>query len=272
MAYTIFTVMRFYSYFLTVSAFLFISMLSACDSNGKQALQHELAALRSDIAILQQQVQSLKSDFSTLKLSSEADDSSNAPIFPLSWIPDGSHLDDAFLGPKEAPLIVMGFNDYQCAPCRQFARDTLPHLKQSFIEKKELRFIIRDFPLSKHPQAVPAATFAHCAGEQGLYWEAFELLFAHAALLEEGRFSDLSEKIGQAKQDKLKDCLESGRYKKEINDDIREGKSLGIKGAPGFFVGRALGDGSYKGVFVRGAQPYAVFEQELEKLLDSGRS
>ena len=39
---------------------------------------------------------------------------------------------------------------------------------------EKLRFIYRDFPLRSNAHAPDAAKLAHCAGEQGEYWQMFD--------------------------------------------------------------------------------------------------
>ena len=42
-----------------------------------------------------------------------------------------------------------------------------------------IRFVYRNFPLSSHPNARPAAEAAACAGEQGKFWPYHDWLFDH---------------------------------------------------------------------------------------------
>ena len=56
----------------------------------------------------------------------------------------------------------------------------------------KVRIAYRDFPLSFHPNAKPAAVAARCAGAQGKFWEMHDALFAqqraiHARLSEAPR-------------------------------------------------------------------------------------
>jgi protein-disulfide isomerase len=75
------------------------------------------------------------------------------------------------LGRSDAPLTLLEFTDYQCPYCRKFQAETWPLLKKNYIDTGKLRFIVRDLPLSFHSSARPAAEAAHCAAEQGKFWE-----------------------------------------------------------------------------------------------------
>ena len=75
--------------------------------------------------------------------------------------------------------------------------------------RDKVRLVYRDYPLPNHENAPKAAEAAHCAGEQGKYWEMHAKLFANQRALEvpalKGYAKDL--KLDQAKFDK---CLDSG--------------------------------------------------------------
>ena len=57
-------------------------------------------------------------------------------------------------------------------------------------------------------------------------------------------------------------CVSAGKYKSQIDDDIRDGTRLGVSGTPAFFI---------NGVFVNGAVPAAAFKVVNEKLAGQAR-
>ena len=199
---------------------------------------------------------------SLYKLSGKSD-----AISPAIFNSAGNELNDPFLGPAEAEVILMAFINYQCKPCRQFKQHVFPEIKKDFIDTDKVKYILRDFPLSTNPQSSAAANLAHCAGEQGAYWEMHDILFEEATLLDEAKLDDVKGLLGNVDQEKLSLCAKSTRYKKELEDDIADATALGAKGVPAFFIGSKQADGSYGGVFVRGAQPYPVLKAEIEQQL-----
>ena len=69
--------------------------------------------------------------------------------------------------------------------------------------------------------------------------------------------------IGYARALKLDDkqfetCLNSGRFKPQIEQDVRIGNAAGVVSTPAFFI---------DGDFVNGAQPAATFEKIIEEKL-----
>ncbi len=188
-------------------------------------------------------------------------------VFDTTFTLNGSERDDPFLGGKDSAVVIIAFSEYQCKPCREFFETTFAKLQSNFISSGKIKLIFRDFPLDSHNQSEQAATLANCAGEQGRYWEMHKLLFENQTLVDRGEFSSLQTQISGLNVAKIKECVESNRYRKEIAEDQQDGKRIGIKGAPGFFIGKKNDRGDYKGVIIRGAQPYAVFEAQIERLL-----
>ena len=82
------------------------------------------------------------------------------------------------LGEADAPVTIVEFTDYQCPFCEQFFTQTLAQLRKDYVETGKVKYIIKDFPLTQiHPQAMPAAQAAECAGAQEKYWEMHDKLF-----------------------------------------------------------------------------------------------
>ncbi len=237
-------------------------------------LHTEINNIHSEINALKDQVEDLpamREELSALRAVLAKGNSQNPPISNVSFSPDGSHRDDPFLGAKDGAVIIMAFIDYQCGPCRKFYQESFPQLKADFIDNQKATFILRDFPLPSNENSLIAANFAHCAGEQGVYGAAFQLLFEEPAAVDSGDFATLTEKLAEKQsglnKDRLRSCYTGHKYDKESQADSNEGRQLGAKGAPGFFVGRVGENSSYTGVFIRGAQPYAVIKSEILKAL-----
>ncbi len=89
-----------------------------------------------------------------------------------------SEDDDPMLGDPGAPVTIIEFSDFQCPFCQKFHSETFPQIKKTYIDTGKVRFVYRDFPLSFHPGAQPAAEAAECAHAQGKFWEMHEALFS----------------------------------------------------------------------------------------------
>lgn len=88
-----------------------------------------------------------------------------------------SNDDDPVLGDANAAVTMVEFSDYECPFCKRFYDDTLAQIKSTYIDTGKLKLVYRDYPLSFHPGAEPAAQAANCAGEQGKYWEMHDKIF-----------------------------------------------------------------------------------------------
>ena len=76
-------------------------------------------------------------------------------------------------------MTLVEFSDYQCPYCRQ-AHATVTQVEKKYAGK--VRLVMKQFPLSFHPQARPAALAAIAAGRQGKYWEMHDRLFSSPQL------------------------------------------------------------------------------------------
>jgi protein-disulfide isomerase len=154
-------------------------------------------------------------------------------------------------GPAAAPVTIVEFSDFECPYCSR-AEETVSEVMRVYGDK--IRLVYRDLPLPNHKNAPKAAEAAHCAGEQGKYWEMHAKLFANQRALEvpalKGYAKDL--KLDQAKFDK---CLDSGATAAIVEENRKVGNEAGVNGTPAFFV---------NGVLISGAQPFDAFKEIID--------
>jgi len=162
-------------------------------------------------------------------------------------------------GPASAPVTIVEFADYQCPFCKQ-SEAVLDQLSAKYGDR--LSFVLKDFPLPNiHPQAQAAAEAAHCAGEQGKYWQYHDALYAAPALIPEA-YPEMAEQL-QLDVPAFRACTASGKYKALVENNATEGQQLGVNSTPSFFV---------NGIAVTGAQPITAFETVINAELDRGTS
>lgn len=83
--------------------------------------------------------------------------------------------DAATKGPKNAPVTIVEFSDFQCPYCER-AFPTINQVMKEYDGKVQLVF--KHFPLiSIHPRAQKTAEASLCAGDQGKFWEFHDALF-----------------------------------------------------------------------------------------------
>jgi protein-disulfide isomerase len=155
-------------------------------------------------------------------------------------------------GPKDAPVTIVEFSDFQCPFCKT-ANATVKQVLDKYPGK--VRLVFRDYPLvSIHPQAPKAHEAARCAADQGKFWEYHDLLFERSPRMAP---ADLKQYAQDLKLDpaKFAQCLDGGKYAAEVDKDVQEGADLGITGTPSFFV---------NGRQIVGAQPMAAFQKLID--------
>jgi protein-disulfide isomerase len=174
--------------------------------------------------------------------------------------------ESTILGAADAPVTVVEFTDYQCPFCKRFIQSTFPLLKRDFIDTGKVRWIVRDLPLGFHPNANKAAQAAHCAGEQGKFWEMRDTLFRNNANLGIERLPGYAREIG-LDVDAFDACLSSDRHQAQITEDSQEANRIRVTGTPSFVIGKTAGD-TVSGQLIIGAQAQAVFTTAIQRLLE----
>jgi protein-disulfide isomerase len=152
------------------------------------------------------------------------------------------------IGSDSAPVEVVEYSDFECPFCARFANLQMPAIRRQLIETGLVRWRFRDNPLAIHAYSRLAAHAAHCAGEQGRFWEMHDALFAgHSAWAQTGRnptrlFNAKAEQAG-LEMGPYQACMESNRYAGRIEASRQEGEARGVGGTPTFFVNGARFDG-----------------------------
>ncbi|MCR4335765.1 MAG: DsbA family protein [archaeon] len=178
------------------------------------------------------------------------------PTVPSEPVIDMEALidDDAMEGNPDAPVTIVEFSDFQCPFCESFYTNTLGKLRENYIDTGKVRVIFRDFPLSFHPNALPAAEATECANEQGKFWEMHDKIFENQDAMSTASYKQWAADLG-LNTEQFNTCYDSSKYQSEIQADFADGQAAGVSGTPTFFI---------NGQKVVGAQPFSVFEQIIE--------
>ena len=167
------------------------------------------------------------------------------------------------LGATDAPLTIVEFTDFECPYCRQFFNRTFTDVKRNLIDSHKVRYYSMDMPSPNHRNALLAAQAGRCAGEQGKYWTMHDLLQSSTVeLSKEGIMSFARE--SNVDSDLLRQCIEAGRHKDAILNDMKSARAKGIQGTPSFVIGKSTIAG-VEGEVVVGAVPYGIIEKKLKQ-------
>jgi protein-disulfide isomerase len=169
------------------------------------------------------------------------------------------------IGRADAPVTLVEFADYQCPFCKKFHTDAYAELKKNYIDTGKVRFVSRDLPLEFHPFALKAAEAARCAGDQNKYWELRDALYTNAAPPNDDVIKKAAESLSLDAKD-FQACLDSDKYKVDVQKDASEAAKLQISGTPTFVLARSAKD-KLDGVRIVGAQPFSAFQAAIDGLL-----
>ena len=157
-------------------------------------------------------------------------------------------------GPKEAPVTIVEFTDYQCPYCHS-AQSTIDQVMSRY--EGQVRLVHLDFPLDFHSEAIPAARAARCAGEQGKFWE-----YHHSLMTQKGTLDpeDLKQRASSLKlgERAFGSCLASKKNDEAIQAELKQGTDLGVTGTPAYFV---------NGRMLSGARPLESFTELIDSEL-----
>lgn len=161
---------------------------------------------------------------------------------------------DHIRGDKNAPITIVEYSDFQCPYCVQF-HDTMKKVMQEYEGK--VRWVYKHFPLKSHAYSNKAAQASECAAEQNKFWEYNDALFKNQADINDEIFTRLAIDLG-LNTNNFNECLNSEKYKDEVDADYKEGQSYGVSRTPGNFINSRK---------LRGAMPYEMLKSEIDKLL-----
>jgi len=137
-------------------------------------------------------------------------------------------------GKPGAPVLITMFTDFQCPYCAQFY-ESFKGVLNAYPDK--VRFMLKNFPLPFHHNAVPAAKAALAAGVQGKYFEMADLLMKNGGQAAESKLKEYAKALGLDEKTLLKNLKDKdSEFEKQIREDMDLGGRCDIRGTPTFFL------------------------------------
>jgi protein-disulfide isomerase len=160
------------------------------------------------------------------------------------------------VGPEKAPVTIVEYSDYLCPYCQK-AQTVVDEVLAK--NQGKVRFVHRDFLLGR-PRSMPVARAAHCAADQGKFWE-----YRNGLLESPGDWSDqyLLSRAAPIGLDRtsFQACLTSDKHDKAILQSSEDGTKLGVQSTPTFFV---------NGRRVKGARTVEQFQEIIDSEVKAG--
>ena len=187
-----------------------------------------------------------------------------AEITMGTFVSNGSSI----LGNPNAPITLVEFGDYQCHYCNVFFESIEEDIIKNYVETGKVKMIFKDYNIIG-PDSVRASQGAHCANEQGLFWEYHDILYTNWTGENNGwasgtNLANFAQEIN-LNMKKWTECMMEQKHSQTILNSNDDAKALGLTGTPAFFIINSNGDVTK----LVGAQPFEVFKTTFDNMLEN---
>lgn len=159
------------------------------------------------------------------------------------------------IGPKDAPITLVEFSDFQCPYCALATPQLREVLKQY---PTQVKLIFKQFPLEMHSQAALAAAAAVAAQRQGKFWPMHDALFASRTDLSRQAILALASALGLDIK-RFEADWGSAAVQQAVKRDMEDGNEAGVMSTPTIFI-----DGQHYNGMIRFETLKPLLEAELK--------
>ncbi|EWT07133.1 DSBA oxidoreductase [Intrasporangium chromatireducens Q5-1] len=192
-----------------------------------------------------------------------------SPSAESNALADLARRDDAdpfAMGAVDAPVVIIEYADFTCKYCGAFAEETLPTLIEEYIDAGHVRMEWRDTPILSE-SSVSTAIAGRAAAQQDLFWQFYEVLYAHT-YTGDGDFSRdrllaLAGEVDGLDLAAFETGLDDPELAAAVEQEGSQSRALGVTSTPTFVVGEQV---------IQGAQPIEVFRQIIDAQLEEETS
>jgi protein-disulfide isomerase len=167
--------------------------------------------------------------------------------------------DDRVLGKADAPITIIEYASLTCPHCAEFDKETLPKIKQDWIDTGKAKLVYRDFPLDG--VALRAAMVARCAPPER-YFAFIDTLFQSQQSWARNDWEPALvriAKLGGMSEDQFKKCIgDDALSNSVVQMRTTAANEYGVESTPTFFI---------NGTKLLGAVGYPAFEKALSAAL-----
>jgi len=176
----------------------------------------------------------------------------------LRMLADRSRIE----GDSAARVWIIDASDFQCPYCADWQRNTHEALRAEYVRTGKVKVAFVNFPLEQHPNAMPAARAAMCAGVQGRFWPVHDALFETqerwAAMSDAAPVFESIARTAGVRLAEWRSCISSGAMDPLIIADRERAATAGVASTPTFIIA---------GQLIRGAAPIEEFRRVIDAAL-----
>lgn len=154
------------------------------------------------------------------------------------------------------------YSDFECPACQLF-QPTLTKLVEQY--GGSVQFVIRNYPLPQHPNAILEAEAAECTSAisgNSAYFKYSDSLYAKTSTGQtflKDQLVSLAVKLGLPKA-QFSDCLTKGTYALRVNNQIFDAQKAGAFQLPAVFIV----DKNNNTSLISGNQPFSIYKTVLD--------
>ena len=163
-------------------------------------------------------------------------------IVQITPIPTSVLVSKTSMGNPDAPVKMDVWEDFQCSGCLAYSQSLEPQIFQTYVETGKVYYTFHIFPFIDGGQgeSQDAVNAAMCAAAQERFWDYHKIIFANwigenAGSFTRPRLTAFAQSIG-LDMDAFDQCFQENTYSAQIQQDIDEGRKLGVPPTPGIFV------------------------------------
>jgi Na+:H+ antiporter, NhaA family len=137
---------------------------------------------------------------------------------------------------------IVAYSDFLCPYCRRL-RQVMLRLRQVLGER--IVYVFRHFPNERaHPGTERIARAAEAAAKQGRFWEMHDWLYDQALPIDEAELLAFAGSLG-LDMARFADDLASDEARLRVDEDLADGRRMGVAGTPTLYVDGVRYDGAW---------------------------
>jgi protein-disulfide isomerase len=199
-----------------------------------ESLHKEMAAMKEEMKGLRSDMQKILTELKTMKTvqARRAQPTKRNPRKADTTVYDINVGDSPIRGPKDAPVTITVFSDFQCP----FSQREYPKLKQVMKQHPDdVCMIFKNFPLSFHKNAKhcsAAVEFARQEKGGEAFWQMHDMIMDNPKHLDVATIRGYAEKLG-LDLDKFDALMKDEAKQNELlKEDLTEARKCRVRGTP----------------------------------------